>query len=98
MIQVAHSIQQQWPLCELVIKQTPFETNVFKYLLLMGYQALLGHESEDGLHEIDVAPLPPRNLPCKIAIVADGPAHFLHEDYRLDNMVQPAARYRCPCP
>ena len=97
LIQVAHSIQQQWPLRELVIRQTQFEIKVYHTLLQMGYQAHLSHECEDGLHAIDVALLPQRNLPCKVAIEADGPVHFLHEDFRLDNMVQPATRYCCAC-
>ena len=96
-IQVAHSIQQQWPLHELVTQQSPFEIKVYHTLLQMGYEAHLSHECEDGLHNIDVALPPQRNLPCKVAVEADGYTHFLHEDFRLDNMVQRATRYRYPC-
>ena len=79
------------------MKQTPFETEIYFTLLKMGYQALFGHASEDGLHAIDIALLPQGNLPCKVAVEADGGFHFLHEDCRLDNTVQPATRCRHPC-
>ena len=93
LMQLAHSIQQQWPLRELGGTQSPFELKIYYSLVQMGYQAVPSYDSEDGLHFIDIALLPQKQLPCKIAVEADGGTHFLYEDYRLGNAPQPATRY-----
>ena len=92
-LQMAHSIQQQWPLREPHGKQSPFELNIYYTLVQMGYQAVPSYDSEDGLHFIDIALLPQKKLPCKIAVEADGGSHFLYEDYRLENAPGFATRY-----
>lgn len=59
----------------------------------MGYEAVPNYDSDDGLRFIDIALLPQKKLPCKIAVEADGVTHFLHEDYRLQNAPQHATRF-----
>lgn len=58
----------------------------------MGYQAHEHYDSGDGLHEIDIALLPQKGIPVKIAVEADGNKHFLYEDCRLHNAPEPATR------
>ncbi|KAL3146839.1 hypothetical protein ABBQ38_014813 [Trebouxia sp. C0009 RCD-2024] len=92
-LQTAHSVQQQWPLAtDPAGKQSPFELKIYFTLLNMGYEAITTYDSDDGLHFIDIALLPQKKLPCKIAIEADGISHFLYEDYRLQNAPHPATR------
>lgn len=93
-LQMAHSVQQQWPLTtDPLGKQSPFELKIYSTLLNMGYEAITTFDSDDGLHFIDIALLPQKKLPCKVAIEADGISHFLYEDYRLQNAPHPATRY-----
>ena len=58
----------------------------------MGYHALPSHQSEDGLHDIDMALLPQKNLRHKVAVEADGWSHYLYEDFGMDSAVKPATR------
>lgn len=92
-LQMAHSIQQKWPLRDYHGRQSPFERNIYYALVQMGYQAVASYDSADGLHFIDIALLPQKKLPCKIAVEADGGTHFLYEDYRLENAPKYATRY-----
>lgn len=85
---MTHSVQQQWPLRDDKQTQSPFELNIYYSLVQMGYQPVPSYDSEDGLHFIDIALLPQKKLPCKIAVEADGGTHFLYEDYRLDQAPQ----------
>ena len=90
---MTYSVQQQWPLSrDPVGKQSPFELKIYYTLINMGYEAITSYDSEDGLHFIDIALLPQKKLPCKIAVEADGISHFVYEDYRLQNAPQPATR------
>ena len=58
----------------------------------MGFEAIGHYDSGDGLHYIDIALVPQKGVPCKIAVEVDGATHFLFEDFRLDRSPEPGKR------
>lgn len=82
--EVAHHVQLEWPLRRQPAGRSRFEDRIYYMLQQMGYEVIAGHDSEDGLHPIDIALLPQAKVPCKVAIEADGEYHFLYESYKLD--------------
>ena len=91
---LASHVRQQWPLPShpAESEDSRFGASVSLILQLMGYQALQLYEAGDGLHEVDIALLPQRDIPVKVAIELDGQTHYLYEDCKLQYSPEPARR------